>query len=157
MYEARRNKEKVSRHINNSNGRVPKRMAMIDNRGIVQKTGWDNIATNDFISKHVGNEQTAKKIAHERGIPICHVLKYKNIGNLSREVGMRVHKNNHGSQETNPQTGNNQYFTNNEYDIYQVKYTNGKIKGTKHISSKFYYDAPTVHKGLIHHFDGLKR
>ena len=88
MYEARQNKEKVSRHINNSDGRVPKRMAMIDNRGIVQKTGWDNIATNDFISKHVGNKQTAEGIARERdtNLPCPRISKYRKFEQRGRNA-----------------------------------------------------------------------
>lgn len=159
MYEARQNKEKVSRRID----MIGTRQSIQLKKGklVVRKIGWDYLATQDFIRKHVGSFDQAKKIARRRsGIPVCHVLDYNNLHRLSNEIGNRVYNNNHFPKARNPVTGNNQYYTNNRYVIYQTKYkANGDPKSTKTITSNFYYDAPQTGplNGLIHHFDGIKK
>lgn len=159
MYEERQNRDKVSRRIEMIGSRQA--MQLGGRRLVVRKLGWDYLASQDFIHKHVGSFDQAQKIARRRsGIPICHVLDYHNLHRLGNEIGPRVYNNNHGSKAVNPQTGNNQYYTNNRYVIYQTKYkANGNPKSTTTITSNFYYDAPQTGPlhGLIHHFDGIKR
>ncbi len=165
-------KEKESRILslgNNSKNCVDRRSLVLQQtqcvkkiqqfaNNVLQRQGWDNIVTNDFLQKHVGNEKEANIIAQQRGdeegVETCHVLDYFNIAALAREVGKRVATNNHGALELNPQTGHNQYYTNNSYKIYETKYTNGKAKRTKSKQMGFYYDAPVIYNGRIHHFDG---
>lgn len=152
MYTIKQQKPQQSRVIQSRKNISNVLMAKRKKKNSVNNS-WSYIATSDFIKKHVGNSSYAERIAKEREIPICHVLDSSNINALCKEVGLRVYNGEHGPKSTNPLTGNQQYYTNSEYLIYQIKYTKGKTKSIKSMHRKFFYDAPTK---LIHHFDGIK-
>jgi hypothetical protein len=124
----------------------------------VAKSPGGNSVTSLFIQSHMGNKKNAEQTALNRGLPVSHTI---DIGQLSKLLGEMHTRQQQGyyvaaNQVSNPNGNPNQYLTGKTYKIWETKTDNkGRLKPTKEINKRFYYDAPAGHGNACHHFDGI--
>ncbi|WP_333494838.1 hypothetical protein [Kluyvera sp. CHPC 1.251] len=116
--------------------------------------------TNMFINQHIGNYAAAVQMAQNRagtGIAASHTIDLTETARLLSEMQQRIAAGYYipGNQVMSPYAGGMQYLTGNTYKIWETKFSNkGKLKRTKMINTRFYYDVLGIAGNALHHFDG---
>ncbi|MDE1206967.1 hypothetical protein [Tenacibaculum larymnensis] len=116
--------------------------------------------TNMFIQQHIGNQVAARQMAQNRagtGIAASHTIDISETAKLLSEMQQRINSGYYipGNQVMSPYAGGMQYLTANSYKIWETSFDKkGRLKKTKMIHKKFYYDVLGMAGNALHHFDG---
>ncbi|MEX3020893.1 hypothetical protein AB4K05_14990 [Kluyvera sp. STS39-E] len=118
--------------------------------------------TNMFIQQHLGNEAAAIQMARNRagsGIAASHTIDLTETARLLSEMQQRITADYYvpENEVMSPYEGGMQYLTGNSYKIWETRFDKkGKLKKTKSVNKRFYYDVLGIAGNALHHFDGVE-
>lgn len=131
---------------------------------------WGNLFSFTFHESHIVSgtknslEKDAARVAHNRSgkIPICHVVSSETAAHWAAEIQRRNEEGYHNDDNRvlNPTTGNQQFLTEEAYDVIEFKYDKkGRYKGATYKTVQIYYDVQFDQQNrqlVVHHWDGIE-